>query len=71
MSDEKDLVSHPSHYTSHPSGVECKDIVQHFNFNKGGAIKYIWRSSHKGTEIQDLMKAMKLLEFEIDRLKKG
>ena len=35
------------HYDSHPSGVECIEIVQHFNFNVGTAIKYLWRAGLK------------------------
>ncbi|MFD0384476.1 DUF3310 domain-containing protein [Streptomyces stramineus] len=37
-------VDHPAHYTSHPSGVECIEITQHFNFPIGNAIKYLWRA---------------------------
>src|SRR5262245_42630561 len=36
-----DPVNHPSHYTSHPSGIECIDITRHHNFNIGNAIKYL------------------------------
>lgn len=72
------VVDHPSHYTSHPSGIECIDIAQHHNFNVGNAIKYIWRAGLKPAapgdkatvedEIRDLEKARKYLEFEIKRL---
>ena len=34
----------------------------------GTAINYIWRHQHKATPIQDLRKAIKHLEFEIERL---
>jgi len=30
-----DAVNHPSHYTSHPSGIECITITEHFSFNLG------------------------------------
>ena len=66
-----DPVSHPSHYTSHPSGVEAIQITECFNFNRGNAIKYIWRSEHKGKEIEDLKKAVFYLEREIARITKG
>ena len=33
-----DLVNHPPHYGSHPSGVECIRIVEHYNFIVGNAI---------------------------------
>jgi len=42
-----DLVNHPPHYKSHPSGVECIQITEHMNFNLGNAVKYIWRSDFK------------------------
>jgi hypothetical protein len=64
----KDSVNHPQHYTSHPSGVECITITEHMNFNLGNAVKYIWRASLKGKEIEDLKKAAWYLGREIDRL---
>lgn len=67
----KDNVNHPKHYTSHPSGVECITITEHFNFNLGNAIKYIWRAGLKSTtEIEDLRKARWYIDREIERLVK-
>jgi hypothetical protein len=63
-----DPVNHPKHYTSHPSGVECIEVTEHFNFNKGNAIKYIWRSSDKGREVEDLRKARWYIDREIARI---
>lgn len=63
-----DPVNHPSHYTGHPSGIECLEIVKHMNFCRGGAIKYIWRAGEKGDPIEDLEKARFLLAEEIKRL---
>lgn len=65
-----DAVDHPSHYTSHPSGVECKDIIGHYSFFIGSAMKYLWRAGLKegNPPIQDLQKAIKNIEFEIERL---
>ena len=60
-------VNHPKHYTSHPSGVECIQVVEHFNFNLGNAIKYIWRAALKGKQRQDLEKAIWYLQREIKR----
>ncbi len=62
-----DEVDHPVHYTSHPSGVECISVVEHFNFNRGNAIKYIWRADLKNG-IEDLRKAKWYIEREIERL---
>lgn len=66
MSDH-DPVNHPKHYTSHPSGVECIDIVESMPFCVGNAIKYLWRSGLKGDEIEDLKKAAWYVSREIAR----
>lgn len=63
-----DAVNHPQHYTGHPSGVECIDVAEHFNFNRGNALKYLWRADSKGNEIEDLRKAAWYLNREIQRL---
>ena len=63
-----DTVNHPKHYTSHPSGVECIQITEHFNFCIGNAIKYLWRAGLKGKEIEDLRKARWYIDREIERL---
>ena len=64
---ENDTVNHPSHYTSHPSGVECIQITRWMNFNLGNAIKYIWRAGNKGNALEDLKKARWYLDDEINR----
>ena len=68
-----DLVNHPPHYTSDPSGVECIQITRHRNFNVGNAIKYLWRaglkdSDKQGKTIEDLEKAIFYIKDEIRRL---
>lgn len=71
-----DMVNHPSHYTSDPSGVECIEITRHRNFNVGNAIKYLWRAGLKKDaelddntkNIEDLRKAVFYIEDEIKRL---
>lgn len=63
-----DLVNHPPHYTQHPSGVECIDIAEQFNFCVGNAIKYLWRSGLKCDKLQDLKKAQWYINREIARL---
>ena len=52
-----DPVNHPSHYTSHPSGVECITVTEHMGFNLGNAVKYIWRADLKDNAMEDLDKA--------------
>ena len=63
-----DPVNHPAHYTQHPSGVECIQVTEHMNFNRGNAIKYIWRAGDKGDVVQDLQKARWYIDREIQRL---
>lgn len=63
-----DNVNHPKHYAETVPGIECIEVTQHFNFNRGNAIKYIWRAGHKNDEIEDLKKAIQYLNFEIQRI---
>lgn len=58
----------PDHYKSHPSGIECIDVTEHFSFNLGNAIKYLWRAGLKGRQIEDLNKAVWYIQREIKRL---
>jgi hypothetical protein len=67
---QHDPIKAPSWYTSHPSGIECKDIVVHHNWAIGSAIAYLWRAGLKGIapEVDDLRKAIECIGFEIDRI---
>lgn len=75
----EDNVNHPKHYTSHPSGVECIEIVQHHDFCIGNAIKYLWRAGlktevgmmDKDKYIEDLKKAIWYINREIQMLVDG
>jgi len=73
MSDTDAKVEHPKHYNSHPSGVECLAIIEHFSFNLGSAIKYVWRNGLKPGEdaLTDLKKAKFFIDREIERLTKA
>jgi Protein of unknwon function (DUF3310) len=62
-----DYVNHPPHYGQHPTGIECIEVVEEFNFNIGNAIKYLWRAGLKGNEIEDLKKAQWYVLREINR----
>lgn len=62
---KEDLVNHPKHYTSHPSGVECIQVTEHMGFNLGNAMKYIWRADEKGNAVEDLRKAVWYINREI------
>ena len=62
------LVTHPDHYTTHPSGIEAIQVTRHMNFNLGNAMKYIWRAGKKDPAILDLQKALFYIADEIRRL---
>jgi len=66
-------VDHPVHYNTHPSGVECIEIVRHMGFNLGNVVKYLWRDGikDKEVELQDLEKALWYLNDEIEMRKCG
>jgi hypothetical protein len=68
----KDKIN-PSHYKSHPSGIECITITRHMTFNIGNVIKYLWRAGLKDSspKVEDLEKAAWYLADEIERLKEG
>ena len=74
----EDKVNSPSHYTGHPSGIECIDITEHYDFCVGNSIKYLWRSglkkeagiSDKEKEIEDLKKASYYINRKIKQLEK-
>lgn len=59
-----DAVNHPSHYTQHPSGVECIQITEHMSFTMGNAMKYLWRADLKNG-VEDLKKAIWYIQREI------
>lgn len=72
----KDNVNHPEHYTSHPSGIECIEVIRHYCFSIGNAIKYLWRAGLKKDasltdnqkEIEDLKKAIWYIKDRIKQL---
>jgi hypothetical protein len=67
-----DPVQHPAHYTAHPSGIECITITEHYGFNLGNALKYIWRAGIKSEDPrEDLLKAKWYVERELKRLEKA
>ena len=74
--EQQDNVNHPSHYTSHPSGVECIEITRHYCFAIGNAIKYLWRCGLKkdigmsaiDKEIEDMKKAIWYIKDRIHQI---
>jgi hypothetical protein len=63
-----DMVNQPPHYTY--GGIETIDFIEakDLNYNLGNVVKYVTRSGHKGTRIEDLKKAVWYLEREINAL---
>ena len=70
MADDSVII--PSYYNK--ANMSVIDIIDEYelNFNKGNIIKYILRSGKKSkdTEIQDIQKAMRYCQMEIERLNK-
>lgn len=68
-----DPVSHPAHYTQHPSGIECIDVIEHMSLPIGNAIKYLWRAGLKSeeTHVEDLRKAIWYINREIERVQRA
>ena len=72
-------VNHPRHYNTRKDNLECIDIIRHYTFDVGCAVKYLWRAGQKEDigrpmrekEIEDLEKALWYigdeLYFGIDR----
>ena len=69
LPETKEVVNHPDHYNWF--GIECIDVVEHFNFNIGNAIKYLWRADKKENYINDLNKAIWYIQREINRIQTG
>ena len=63
---QPDMVNHPPHYCSHPSGVACIQITEHMSFLMGNAMKYLWRADLKNG-LEDLQKASFYIQREIDK----
>lgn len=71
MNEIRDFINHPDHYCF--SKYEPKDVIRSWglNFNLGSAVKYIACAGRKNDIIQDLKKASKFIEFEIEALEEG
>lgn len=77
--EEVDLINHPPHYADGPRcptcgmPVECIVITERMNFNRGNAMKYLWRAGRKSVlaEVEDLKKARWYIDREIKRMEGG
>lgn len=67
---QKEMVNHPSHYSS--TKYEPIDVIEDWglNFHLGNTVKYIARCGKKDDAIQDLRKARWYLDREITRREK-
>ena len=61
---EEDAIN-PSHYKSHPSGVQCIDISKHLSGCLAQAFQYVWRCGQKDDPIQELDKAIWFIKAEM------
>lgn len=66
-----DAVNRPAHYTQHPAGIECIDVIEHMSLNLGNAVKYLWRQGLKNDRLEDLRKAVWYIQREITRIEIG
>ena len=64
-----DQVNHPEHYNKLP--IECIEVVKHFDFLIGNAIKYLWRCGGKGKKLEDLKKARWYVDYAINETEKN
>lgn len=60
----------PEHY-QFPGGAEAIDIAKHLSFPAGNVVKYVARAGRKdpSTHLEDLLKAQRYLEIEIERIR--
>lgn len=56
----------PSHY-DFPGGVQVIDITKHLDFLRGNAVKYLCRAGRKGDAVTDLKKALRYIEWAIEK----
>lgn len=65
MNEEQDDSINPSHYNTHPSGIECIEVTEHLTFLRGNAVKYLWRAGLKVDSAEDQEKAIWYIEREV------
>ena len=77
VNEKYEKVNHPKHYNSHPSGVECVDIIKYMDTPTGNVIKYCWRLGLKPEEgytqlekdLEDAEKARWWIDVKINMIK--
>lgn len=67
----KEAVNHPAHYGGEDNPYEVIKVIEAWGFDKDAylfnALKYIARAGKKGSEIEDLKKAVWYLNRRIER----
>ena len=63
-------VTQQSH-SPHPSGVECIEVAQWFDFLLGSAFTHIWDAGKNRSVIEDLQLAKKFLDLKIRQLEQA
>lgn len=63
-------INFPAHYTR--GKIEPREVVEDWDlgFNLGNVLKYLARYRYKNRPVEDLKKARKYLEFEIEKLER-
>ena len=66
--EDSSTINHPFHYKSKDGNLEVLDIIEAFdlNFNLGNVIKYVIRKGKKGSDTENLSKAIFYLQREIE-----
>jgi hypothetical protein len=61
------VIDHPLYYNQ-LGNIECIDVIQHFDFCVGSAMKYLWRAGLKegAADIDDYKKALWYIQRKIE-----
>ncbi len=62
-------IHHPAHYSTGQIQPDTFIDDQSLNFRRGCVVKYVARAQHKGTELEDMEKALWYLTEEVKKLK--
>lgn len=69
---DADPVQNPSHYMLNGLDIEAIDVIRSVlgdgfaAYCRGNVLKYLIRADHKGRRVEDLRKAAKYIEWEIE-----
>ena len=71
MSDLREEIECPKHYTQ--GNIEVIDFIidQKLDYCEGNVVKYICRHKHKGNSTTDLLKARQYIDFLLEKYPNG